>query len=67
VRWIVQNISAKRISTVLYSLILCVHVLIDERSAFLFIFGLLYYVYFVVNKTSFVHYINFADMGLKMP
>jgi len=36
VRWIIQNISAKRISTVLYSPILCVHVLIDERNAFLF-------------------------------
>jgi len=36
VRWIIQNISAKRISTVLYSPILCVHVLVDERNAFLF-------------------------------
>jgi len=36
VRWYIQNISAKRISTFQYSPILCVHVPINERNAFLF-------------------------------
>jgi len=59
VRWITQNISAKRISTVLYSPILCVHVLIDERNAFLYI--LTSYICYIPRKIDFPEWLGRPD------